>query len=391
MTPKRFVYSSPDFDFYWKNGHGKKLLDKLEKIPSREEIELHIPKLFEYDTLADEVIREIYLKKGFKEADMLLQRVLANGIETVPEAPDCLKKLFQEMEFIPEWLDEVKLKKGVAFCQRGAAFGLMTLRNYSLMGGYESSAINKPLIYTGALKKGSAKRITDTTEFWINITGNNALNRFELGFASCVKTRLMHAFARVSILNEPSWETESWGIPLNAWDMIATNLGFSLVYLNGLTLLGYKASKEDIEALLHFWKYVGYLIGIPADYLPNTEKEAIEALYAWTITQPPGDEDTKILATSLMNEPYIANFPKYKWQKVFVAQTHLAYNHFFLGERSCQNMNLPKSKLWFLPYIAKNLNRFNEFFAHKSDLLMQKRIKKGRKQQEKIKAMFFKR
>lgn len=391
MTPKRFIYPSPDFDFYWKNGHGKSLLKKLDKIPTKSEIEQHIPKLFEYDALADEVIKEIYLKQGFKEADVILQQVLAHGIESVPEAPDCLKKLFREMETVPEWLDDKKLNQGIAFCQRGGPFGLMVLRNYSLMGGYESSAINKPLIFTGALKKGSAKRITDTTEFWINITGKNALNRFELGFSSCVKTRLMHAFARVSILNEPTWETESWGIPLNAWDMVATNLGFSLVYLNGLTLLGYKASKDDIEGLLHFWKYIGFLIGIPADYLPNTEKEAIEALYAWTITQPPGDEDTKTLATSLMNEPYSANFPKYKWQKVFVAQTHLAYNHFFLGERSCQNMNLPKSKLWFLPYIAKNLNRFNEFFAHKSDFFLQRRIKKGRKQQEKIKAVFFKR
>ncbi len=391
MIPKRFIYPSPDFEFYWKQGHGKNMLAKLAKIPTQSEIEKHIPKLFEFDELADEVIREVYLKLGFKEADALIQNVLKNGIANAPDVPICLKRLFEEMEKTPDWLDPQKLKNGVDFCQRGAAFGLMVLRNYSLMGGYESSAINKALIFTGALKKGSVKRITDTTEFWINITGNNALNRFEAGFESCLKTRLMHAYARVSILDNPNWETESWGIPLNTWDMIATNLGFSLVYLNGLNLLGYSASKKDIEGLLHFWKYVGYLIGIPPSYLPNTEKEAIEALYSWTITQPPGDEDTQTLAIALMNEPFNANFPKYTWQKQFVVQSHLAYNHFFLGKHSCENMNLPKSKLWFLPHLAKYMNKTGEFFAQKSNFLMQRRIKKGRKQQEKIKSIFFKR
>jgi hypothetical protein len=389
LTPTRFIYPSPDFDYYWKQGHGKKMIAKLDKIPTQTEIEKHIPKLFEFDSLADEVIRDIYLKNGFKEADNLIQNALKNGIDSVPDAPICLQNLFSEMEKTPDWLDPQILKNGVDFCQRGAAFGLMVLRNYSLMGGYESAAINKPLIFTGALKKGSVKRITDTTEFWINITGNNALNRFEAGFESCLKTRLMHAYARVSILNDPNWETESWGIPLNAWDMIATNLGFSLVYLNGLNLLGYKASSKDIEGLFHFWKYVGHLIGIPPSYLPNTEKEAIEALYSWTITQPPGDEDTKTLAIALMNEPFKANFPKYYWQKKFVVQSHLAYNHFFLGKRSCENMKLPKSKLWFLPYIAKYLNHLNEFIAYKNEFFMKRRIKKGRNQQEKIKAIFF--
>ncbi len=391
MTPSRFTYPSPGFEHFWSNGHGKTLLQKLDKTPELAEIEKNIPKLFEFDALADQVIEEVYIKLGYKEADELLGKIISQGIESVSQAPICLKNLFAELDSTPTWLDKEKLKKGTEFCQRGGVFGLMVLRNYSLMGGYESSAINKPLIFTGALKKGAVKRITDTTEFWINITGTDALNRTEIGFSSCVKTRLMHAYARVSILKSAEWENESWGVPLNMWDMVATNLGFSLVYLNGLQTLGFKPTQEEIEAVLHFWKYVGYLLGIPAEYLPDTEKQAIDILYQWTMTQPSADEDTKTLALSLMNEPHSVNFPKRKWQKSFLAQTHLAYNHYFLGERSCQNMNLPKSKFWFLPHIARFINLFNEFFARKSDFFLQRRIRKRRKQQEKIKAMFFRR
>ena len=339
MYPNRFTFPSPSFEHYWKDGHGKIMLQKLDKIPALAEIEQNIPKLFEFDSLADRVIEEIYLKLSFKEADSLIQKIISEGIESQKNVPACLRELFQELDEIPNWLDSEKFNKGSEFCRRSSAYGLMVLRNYSLMGGYESAAINKPLIFTGALKSGPVKRITDTTEFWINITGVNALSRKEIGFKSCVKTRLIHAYARVSILKNPNWKTEDWGIPLNHCDMLATNLGFSLVFLNGLLTLGFKPTKEEIEGLLHFWKYVGYLLGIPPNYLPNTEIEAIEKLYAWTITQPASDEDTKTLAKSLMDEPYYSNFPKYKWQKKIVAESHLAYNQYFLGEISCKNMN----------------------------------------------------
>ena len=201
----------------------------------------------------------------------------------------------------------------------------------------------------------------------------------------------MHAYARISILKDPYWEKESWGVPLNNWDMIATNLGFSLVYLNGLNLLGYQTTIKDKEGLFHFWKYIGHLIGIPAYYLPETEKQAIESLFCWTITQPPGDEDTKTLAFSLAQEPFTALFPKRNWQKNLVYHTHLAYNYYFLGKRTCQNMNLPKSKLWFLPYFARIMNVLREYFARKSDFFLHLRIRKGRKKQEKIIEVFFKR
>ncbi len=57
------------------------------------------------------------------------------------------------------------------------------------MGGYESSAINKPLIYTQALKKGAAKRMAETVEFWVHVTGEDAMQRDGIGFKSAIKSK----------------------------------------------------------------------------------------------------------------------------------------------------------------------------------------------------------
>lgn len=389
-VPTRFQMPSPGFHRYWYQGNGKKQLAKLDHIPNSEEIENQTGLLWEYDALADEVVQDIFVKMGFRAGGMLLEKVLNEGINSVPEAPPSLKRMFAEIEPTPEWVDWDLLETGAAFCRRTGAFSLLVLRNYCLMGGYESAAINKALVFTGALKKGAAKRMAETIEFWVDVTGENTLNRFEIGFKSAIKVRLMHAYARVSILKMPDWENEKWGIPINTWDMVATNLGFTLPFLDGLRNLGFRPSQKEVNGLFHLWKYLGFLMGIPLQHLANTEKEAIASLYQWTISQPPGDADTQALAEALMNEPLTASFPKYGWQKKLLINTHLGYSFFFLGKESCQSMGLPETFFRHFPTLHGFFNRINESLISKSKMLRQRSLRMGRKRQEKIKSLFLK-
>ena len=284
MLPKRFTYPSPGFSHYWQYGAGKRMLRKLEHVPDKESIEAHGKLLMEYDELGDRVIKEAYEKLGFHKASELIDEALNKGLHSVKDAPEAIQHLFSQVEVIPDWVDKDKLNAGSAFCRRAGTMGLIVLRDYCLMGGYESSAINKPLIYTQALKKGAAKRMAETIEFWVNATGENAMERFSIGFKNAIKVRLMHAYARTSIQKMPDWSNEQWGIPINQCDMVATNLGFSLVFMEGLKRVDLPTEKE-IDGVLHLWKYIGYLLGILPSYLPDTQKQAIETLYKWTITQ----------------------------------------------------------------------------------------------------------
>jgi hypothetical protein len=388
MTPTRHIFPSPGFHHYWTEGHGQVMLKRLPHVPTQTEIDREIPKLLESDPLADAVVHDVYFKIGFKAAHAMVDAALDHGIGSVHDAPASLQRLFAQVDVVPEWVDWTKISHGSIFCRRSGSLGLIVLRDYCLMGGYESAAINKPLIATGALKKGAAKRMAETVEFWVNATGENALARYEVGFKNTIKVRLMHALARVSVLHEPSWHTEAWGIPINQWDMVATNLGFSLAFMDGLRSLGFKPSADEVVGLLHFWKYIGFLLGIQPQYLPDDELQAISELYKWTITQPPADIDTQSLALALFDEPMHSIYLKYHWQKRLLCKTHLAYNHFFLGERSCGAIGLPKSRLQFYPQFARLIKRTQEFFAQRSPRVFRYFLRLGRRSQVNIMNLF---
>lgn len=385
-TPSRFFYPSPGFTRYWNEGHGKKLAQKIErKFPSEQEIEAKIPWLFEVDELADKVIREVMIPNGYHQTYEWINQGLQGNASGIPQI------LIQLLEFsieIPDWLDTKKVEIGAKLCRRSGTRGFMVLRNYCLMGGYESSAINKPLIFTGALKKGAAKRTTETTDFWVKVVGERAFENPMIGIRECILIRLMHSYARVSILNDPTWKREDWGDPLNQWDMIATNLGFSLVFLDGIRSLGVNVKPQEAEGLFQLWKYIGYLMGIPANLLPESEEDAILELYAWTITQPPADADTQELARALMLEPYASNFPPRQWQKKRAVQIHLAYNYFFLGAESCKAMGLPVKRWSIFPATLKSITKLEEWYFNSSEKAFEKGVIKRRTQQEKVAKLY---
>lgn len=385
-TPSRFFYPSPGFTHYWNEGHGRKLAQKIDKkFPSEQEIETKIPWLFAVDELADKVIREVMIPGGYHQTVQWIDQGLQGKAAGIPQI------LIELLEFsieIPDWLDSKKVETGAKLCRRSGTRGFMVLRNYCLMGGYESAAINKPLIFTGALKKGAAKRTTETTDFWVKVVGERAFENPMIGIRECILIRLMHAYARVSIQKDPNWKREDWGDPLNQWDMIATNLGFSLVFLDGIRSLGVKVKPEEAEGLFHLWKYIGYLLGIPANLLPETEEEAIRQLYAWTITQPPADEDTKELARALMLEPYSSNFPPKQWQKKRAVQIHLAYNYFFLGAESCTAMGLPVVRQSLFPLMLKNITKIQEWYYSTSEKAFDKGVKSRRTHQMNVAKLF---
>ncbi|MFY9307752.1 MAG: oxygenase MpaB family protein [Bacteroidia bacterium] len=388
MLPKRFTYPSPGFSHYWEQGAGKKMLDKLKHIPNRVEIESYATLLFEKDELADEIVKGIFEKDGYQKSHQLLNELLVKGAGAVPSVPSLFRQLFKEIDTPPSWLNYELLETGSAFCRRTGPFGFIVLRNYCLMGGYESAAINKPLIFTGALKKGAAKRMAETLDFWVSVTGENAMERFGPGFSNAVKVRMIHAFSRAYIYKQPQWDNNQWGIPINQGDMVATNLGFSIVFLEGIRRLGFKPTEQEVNGLFHFWKYTGYLLGIPPAYLPDTEEQAIENLYKWTITQPMADDDTRTLAEALMNEPILASFPKYRWQKKLLIKAHLGYNYFFLDNRACNTMGLPHTTFRYLPYLAKIQNSIKEKFILSDEQTYQRAVKTGRKKQEIIRDLF---
>lgn len=379
IPPKRYQPNTTAFDDYWTFEDGRQMLDKLKSVPDISKADHYVPLLFQKDDLADDVVNDIFLTRNFGEALQLVSKFIT-GENPIAEAPKSLQLMLAQMTDVPAWVDWNLINLGSAFCNRSGKSGLIVLRNYSLMLGYQSAAINKPLIATGALHSGAVKRIADTTNFWYAVTGKNALQKPNDGFMYCLRTRLVHAYSRIMIKKNVPWKLSDQAEPLNYWDMQATYIGFSLIYMQGLEKLGVAISDEEKDAVYHLWKYIGYLIGIPTNILPANEQQAIEQLYLWSKTQPITDDDSIALASALHLEPLGAPWPPKKFQKRFIQQVNLAFNQYLIGERSCKVLELPKAEH---PIIADVVVFFNKIDAALSFFSWYKKFQEnnGRREQ----------
>lgn len=343
---------------FWQTGSGSQLIQWSGAEVDLTNIDHYKGLRAEYDRLGDAAATEIFSTRNFPQGYSYIQELSQNSISNNDNVADSIKKLFLSMQQVPAWLDKDLIAAGCALSMRSGVNALISLRDYSLMSGYDYAYLNKPLIYTGALKKGAAKRITDTLDFWIHVTRDDALKINEQGYRYIVRTRMMHSFSRLMIKeNYKEWDHEKWGEPINYADMVATSIGFSLLYLHGLHKLGLSISEKEEQGVFHLWKYIGYLLGIPENYLPNNKKEATESYYLWTATQCSCDEDSLTLAKALENEAYASNIFKKAYQKNFLKYLHTSYVRFLIDQDTCNRLQISKIRApYILPHFRKMRN-----------------------------------
>ncbi|MEI7487559.1 MAG: oxygenase MpaB family protein [Chryseobacterium sp.] len=333
---------SQHFKDFWSKGNGKQLTEFSEAEVSFRDFEKFAPHFYHVDEIGDEVVKDVYLTKKFSEGSKEIEGYIRNGVSENDNVPESVKKLFSQTQHVPEWLDYDLLKSGAELCMRSNLASLISLRDYCLIGGYDYAYLNKPLIVTEALKKGAVKHLSETLDFWVNATRYNALEIHAKGYEFAIKTRLIHSYARLSIKKHyKEWDTENWGEPINSWDMMATYIGFSLVFLHSLKKLGNTFSIEEEKGLFYLWKYVGYLLGIPENLLPDDKKQATEYFYLWTSVQPPADKDSALLAHSLLNESLENPILKFKFQRKNLRYLHICCTWFLLDDEVCRRLQIP--------------------------------------------------
>ncbi|GAA4150136.1 hypothetical protein GCM10022217_02810 [Chryseobacterium ginsenosidimutans] len=372
---------SSHFKDFWTKGNGQQLLEFSGAEVSFDDFEKFSPYFYHVDEIGDQVVKDVYLTKKFHEASREIEQYIRNGVSENDNIPESVKTLFSQTQKIPDWLDYDLIKSGAELCMRSNLDSLISLRDYCLIGGYDYAYLNKPLIATEALKKGAVKRLSETLDFWVNTTRYDALEIHKKGYEFAIKTRLIHSYARLSIKKHyKDWDTENWGEPINSWDMMATYIGFSLVFMHSLHKLGNTFSVEEEKGLFHLWKYVGYLLGIPENLLPNNKKQATQYFYLWTSIQPPADKDSVLLAHSLLNESLENPILKYKFQRKNLRYLHICCTWFLLDDEVCKRLEIPKvSSRKAFPRTKWMINKIYDTLVSR-----QARINKGNKDQMKV-------
>ncbi|OTG85111.1 oxygenase MpaB family protein [Acinetobacter sp. ANC 4648] len=299
----------------------------------------------------------IWILQNPKQHRQYFTTALYEGLDQLPHDIPELNEFFKLVETPPAWFDSEKMSDALNFIYRLGFNSGFILRDLALMMGYLYPGLNQPLVLTGALNKNPAKRLAETTKWWMDITEPHAFNRFNPGFTSTIYVRFIHALVRHQLNKSEKWDTETWGLPINQYDQAMTNIAFSGVLLLGVRALGIFPNKREVDCFLHFWKYTGWLMGIDEKWLIDKESEGWKFLYWLPFTHPKPDATSKSLGSSLSKEPFQRQYKYLRpLQQKLAYHRHLEITQFFLGRKKMQALGLKHhSAAWFAYYlIARN-------------------------------------
>ncbi len=271
-----------------------------------------------------------------------------------PEAPAPLHDFFATVEHRPDWVDDALLERGGRACR---AFGLDTalvLTFGSLLGGYRTSAALEPLVRTGRLTgEETLRRIGETTAWWRGVTASGGLARNGEGWRLAVHVRVMHGLVNHLLEQDPTWDWDKRGVPINQYDQASTLGVFSTSFMLHARLLGVRISRGDSAAIMHLWSYVGWLMGVDEEWLPRTERRGRRVLYRMLSQDPPPDANSTALAAALMQ--VYDQSPMSPLRRRFERERGLSVATWLLGPSAMRDLGQPLRPPWYAFFrIASN-------------------------------------
>jgi hypothetical protein len=293
------------------------------------------------DPLADEVVASLETTPGGWQ---LFERAAAHGIESVPDAPEALRELFESVSRVPLWVDWETVDRGGQVLMRAGALGGLVLAYRSLVLGYASPAGNKPLVLSGRLEQQAARRINETARFVQATITPGAMRPRGDAWQITLKVRLIHAHVRRMIRKRPGVWNEAWGAPINQHDQAGTSLLFSVAVLDGLRELGVRINRTDAEAYMHLWRVSGWLMGVDPELLPATESEGMRLGYLIHATQGQPDDDSRRLTRALLEAPLtVAKTVRERANAAHAVQFGAAMCRALLPEEMADQLAVPRS------------------------------------------------
>ncbi|GAB2469161.1 oxygenase MpaB family protein [Promicromonospora xylanilytica] len=253
------------------------------------------------DPLADAAIVE--LDELGRTARGALQRGLADGRASVPDAPPAVDALLAQTESMPGWVSPDLLDEGdrtslaVPPHWRGLAFA-----GGSLAHTYRNPAIARLLVGTGRLTSTAPRRLAETGLWNASVVLPGGLRRGAPGYVQTVQVRLLHARVRASAMAH-GWDADRWGVPINQADVARTWLDFTVVPFTFLEGVGYRLTDQEQSSLYRYWWYVGHLLGLDEEFFLAVEdhEQAGELLDLVDSTSDAPDENSRALVGALFD------------------------------------------------------------------------------------------
>lgn len=288
------------------------------------------------------------------------QQALDQGIGSLDDAPQALVDFFAHVDEVPAWVDMDLVNAGARAYRRFGRSAADVLLQLSLLGGYRFGGPTDLLVITGGLSGDSTMRRLGETQKWgVAISEHDAMRRSGEGFRLTVHVRLMHAMVNHRFETGDRWDTGHWGLPINQSDQAATLGLFNGALLLGVRALGVRVTRDDAAAVMHLWRYIGWLMGVGEDWLAVTEREQHRFNYHVLLAQadvtPAGGE----LANGILAAQSTLHFERFaRVRRAYARARLLSMLRPFLGKQGLRDLDLPIRRPWAtLLVIPRNVVR----------------------------------
>ncbi|KAM0349721.1 hypothetical protein ACHAPU_003550 [Fusarium lateritium] len=246
--------------------------------------------LYSYDKLATDALDRLdYFSpptsKGWKcpHASGPGQRDLYELLKNHADSDEILGKLWNEASTVPEWVDWEQIQRGQQVVYQFSGQIMFGLLYNSLLGGMGAYRVVETLSRTGGFGVNvTRRRLLETLQHFIEVIEDiDALKPGGKGHVSSVRVRLLHASVRRRIMQleqeKPGYfDIEEWGVPINDLHSIGTIAVYSvaIVYIS-LPRQGVRLTEQQTVDYFALWRYVGYLLGTPVDWMATPEQAKV--------------------------------------------------------------------------------------------------------------------
>ena len=290
-----------------------------------------------------------------------LRQALSEAPTGLEHAAPALAGFLDSVAADPAWLDWDLLDRGARVYHRFGRNAADVLLQLALVGGYRFGGPTDLLVATGGLTGEMTRRRLGETQKWATtLSQPGALRPGGEAWRLTLHVRVMHALVNDTFLRGDRWDVGRWGLPINQTDQAATLGLFDGVALLGVRALGVPVSSADSDAVMHLWRYVGWLMGVHEDFLVAGESQRHRLNYHLLLAQaditdagPQLARAVVDLQSSLFDGPGAAVRGKYERERVLSMLT------VFVGGRSMRELGLPRRPPWaFVSAVAQNSLRY---------------------------------
>lgn len=306
------------------------------------------------DELGAELARAMRLPAGDPDRVSMaqLQRAIDAGVDSVADAPAALHAFFDVVDAVPSWVDWEKVEEGARVNRRLGQNAADVLLQLSLIGGYRFGGPSDLLVATGGLSGDMTMRRLGETQKWAVAVGRpDGMRREREGFKLTVHVRVMHALVNETFI--PRWDVGRWGLPINQTDQAATLGLFNGVLLVGSRALSARITRRESDAVMHLWKYIGWLMGVDEAWLVDSEKEQHRLNYHILLAQDDISPAGPQLAQAIVAAQNTLHFDRFARVGRWLSRERLlSMLTTLLGPQSMREFGLPLRPPWAVAYVV---------------------------------------